>query len=143
MASSDDTQLVMRGILEGARDILIKPLRVEELRVLWQHLVRSTSELTKTEVRLPASVRDELMDGNIPYGEASTNQVGLVTPSPLASNQFSPIISPSLTHLSLSLSLFHTLAHTHTHTHTHTRTPQLFHFGYSQSHDNIEKIWDW
>eukprot|EP00193_Tetraselmis_chui_P020925 CAMPEP_0177795074 /NCGR_PEP_ID=MMETSP0491_2-20121128/26015_1 /TAXON_ID=63592 /ORGANISM="Tetraselmis chuii, Strain PLY429" /LENGTH=678 /DNA_ID=CAMNT_0019317833 /DNA_START=295 /DNA_END=2334 /DNA_ORIENTATION=+ len=74
MASSDDTQLVMRGILEGARDILIKPLRVEELRVLWQHLVRSTSELTKTEVRLPASVRDELMDGNIPYGEASTNQ---------------------------------------------------------------------
>jgi len=46
----------MRAIVEGARDFLLKPLRVEELKVLWQHVVRYTSEITKLDGTDPAKV---------------------------------------------------------------------------------------
>mmetsp|Transcript_40139 Transcript_40139/g.103906 ORF Transcript_40139/g.103906 Transcript_40139/m.103906 type:complete len:491 (-) Transcript_40139:175-1647(-) len=74
MSGTSDTQLVMRGVMDGARDFLIKPLRVEELKVLWQHLVRFTSEITKTDAQLNV-VKVEL-DGGRPAGEVSTSQNG-------------------------------------------------------------------
>ncbi|XP_071698622.1 two-component response regulator ARR2-like [Rutidosis leptorrhynchoides] len=41
MMSADDGQsLVMKGITHGACDYLIKPIRIEELRNIWQHVVR-------------------------------------------------------------------------------------------------------
>jgi len=49
MSGSSDTQLVMRGVVEGARDFLVKPLRSEELKTLWQHVVRHTSEIVKPD----------------------------------------------------------------------------------------------
>jgi CheY-like chemotaxis protein len=40
MSSNADTSVVLRGIMHGAVDYLIKPIRVEELRNIWQHVVR-------------------------------------------------------------------------------------------------------
>ncbi|KXZ42538.1 hypothetical protein GPECTOR_137g645 [Gonium pectorale] len=40
MSSNGDTSNVLRGVTHGACDYLIKPVRLEELRNLWQHVVR-------------------------------------------------------------------------------------------------------
>uniref|UniRef100_A0A0C9RV56 TSA: Wollemia nobilis Ref_Wollemi_Transcript_11459_2238 transcribed RNA sequence n=1 Tax=Wollemia nobilis TaxID=56998 RepID=A0A0C9RV56_9CONI len=40
MSANGETRLVMRGITNGACDYLIKPVRIEELRNIWQHVVR-------------------------------------------------------------------------------------------------------
>lgn len=40
MSSNGDTSIVMKGITHGACDYLIKPVRMEELRNIWQHVVR-------------------------------------------------------------------------------------------------------
>lgn len=42
MSSNGDTNVVFRGVTHGAVDFLIKPVRVEELRNLWQHVVRKS-----------------------------------------------------------------------------------------------------
>mmetsp|Transcript_24530 Transcript_24530/g.68262 ORF Transcript_24530/g.68262 Transcript_24530/m.68262 type:complete len:405 (-) Transcript_24530:340-1554(-) len=56
MSDSPENSAIMRAIVEGARDFLLKPLRVEELKVLWQHVVRYTSEITKLDGTDPAKV---------------------------------------------------------------------------------------
>ena len=43
MSSDSDTNVVMRGVTHGAVDFLIKPVRIEELRNVWQHVVRRRS----------------------------------------------------------------------------------------------------
>ena len=43
MSSNGDTNVVLRGVTHGAVDFLIKPVRVEELRNVWQHVVRRRS----------------------------------------------------------------------------------------------------
>ncbi|KAL3502013.1 hypothetical protein ACH5RR_036462 [Cinchona calisaya] len=40
MSGDDRTSLVMRGIKHGACDYLIKPIRTEELKNIWQHVAR-------------------------------------------------------------------------------------------------------
>ena len=40
MSSDSHTEAVMKGIVHGACDYLIKPVRIEELRNIWQHVVR-------------------------------------------------------------------------------------------------------
>ncbi|KAI5067129.1 hypothetical protein GOP47_0017657 [Adiantum capillus-veneris] len=40
MSANGDTGVVMKGITHGACDYLIKPVRIEELRNVWQHVVR-------------------------------------------------------------------------------------------------------
>ena len=52
MSSNGETNVVLRGVTHGAVDFLIKPVRVEELRNVWQHVVRrrreSVSSITET-----------------------------------------------------------------------------------------------
>jgi hypothetical protein len=43
MSSNGETNVVLRGVTHGAVDFLIKPVRLEELRNLWQHVVRRRS----------------------------------------------------------------------------------------------------
>ena len=52
MSSNGETNVVLRGVTHGAVDFLIKPVRVEELRNVWQHVVRRRKDL----VRLPLLV---------------------------------------------------------------------------------------
>ncbi|KAH7434275.1 hypothetical protein KP509_06G008700 [Ceratopteris richardii] len=40
ISSNADVKVVMKGILHGACDYLIKPVRIEELRNIWQHVMR-------------------------------------------------------------------------------------------------------
>ncbi|KAG2537686.1 hypothetical protein PVAP13_9NG196400 [Panicum virgatum] len=40
MSSNGDTSTVMKYITNGASDFLIKPLRIEELKNIWQHVFR-------------------------------------------------------------------------------------------------------
>lgn len=37
----------MEGITHGAVDYLLKPVRIEELRNIWQHVLRRNQELSK------------------------------------------------------------------------------------------------
>lgn len=40
MSANGETSVVMQGITHGACDYLIKPIRMEELRNIWQHVIR-------------------------------------------------------------------------------------------------------
>ncbi|KAF5943950.1 hypothetical protein HYC85_018027 [Camellia sinensis] len=40
MSANYDQELVMKGVTHGARDYLIKPVRLEEVKNIWQHVVR-------------------------------------------------------------------------------------------------------
>ncbi|XVF35656.1 hypothetical protein REPUB_Repub18cG0164900 [Reevesia pubescens] len=40
LSANGDTKLVMKGITHGACDYLLKPIRIEELQNIWQHVVR-------------------------------------------------------------------------------------------------------
>ncbi|KAK7411608.1 hypothetical protein VNO78_03043 [Psophocarpus tetragonolobus] len=40
LSSDSDTKLVMKGVTHGACDYLLKPVRIEELKNIWQHVVR-------------------------------------------------------------------------------------------------------
>jgi DNA-binding response OmpR family regulator len=40
MSSNGETSTVLRGVTHGAVDFLIKPVRIEELRNMWQHVLR-------------------------------------------------------------------------------------------------------
>jgi SHAQKYF class myb-like DNA-binding protein len=40
MSANADSSVVLRGIIHGAVDYLLKPVRIEELRNIWQHVVR-------------------------------------------------------------------------------------------------------
>jgi len=43
MSSNGETNTVLRGVTHGAVDFLIKPVRIEELRNVWQHVIRRRS----------------------------------------------------------------------------------------------------
>ncbi|KAL3650668.1 hypothetical protein CASFOL_007071 [Castilleja foliolosa] len=36
----DDKEMVRKGVIYGACDYLLKPLRIEEIKIIWQHVVR-------------------------------------------------------------------------------------------------------
>lgn len=40
LSANGETQTVMKGISHGACDYLLKPVRIEELRNIWQHVIR-------------------------------------------------------------------------------------------------------
>ncbi|KAG1663758.1 hypothetical protein FOA52_011809 [Chlamydomonas sp. UWO 241] len=62
MSSNGDTQSVLRGVTHGAVDYLIKPVRLEELRNLWQHVVRRRRDLVKEESEDLSHDRDDACD---------------------------------------------------------------------------------
>ncbi|KAJ7556399.1 hypothetical protein O6H91_05G081400 [Diphasiastrum complanatum] len=43
MSAVGETDVVMKGITHGACDYLLKPVRMEELRNIWQHVIRRRS----------------------------------------------------------------------------------------------------
>ncbi|XAR70003.1 hypothetical protein NMG60_11001812 [Bertholletia excelsa] len=49
LSANGDTKLVMKGITHGACDYLLKPVRIEELKNIWQHVVRRKKFDTKDE----------------------------------------------------------------------------------------------
>ena len=49
MSSDGDANVVLRGVTHGAVDFLIMPLRIEELRNVWQHVIRRRSTQLSAE----------------------------------------------------------------------------------------------
>ena len=56
MSANGETSVVLRGITHGAVDYLLKPVRIEELRNIWQHVVRRRREGSPGP---PPSTREE------------------------------------------------------------------------------------
>nr|QSD99768.1 MYB family transcription factor [Melilotus albus] len=44
LSEYSDTELVMKAISHGACDFLVKPVRLEELKIIWQHVLRKKFE---------------------------------------------------------------------------------------------------
>ncbi|OMO63918.1 hypothetical protein CCACVL1_22182 [Corchorus capsularis] len=63
MSSDDEKGVVMRGIIHGACDYLVKPIRIEAIRFIWQHVVRRKKcSLEELEQKLNNDVnRDRLL----------------------------------------------------------------------------------
>lgn len=54
MSSNGEHSTVLRGVTHGAVDFLIKPVRIEELRNIWQHVIRrSGRHAASSQVRGP------------------------------------------------------------------------------------------
>jgi len=49
LSANGDTKLVMKGIAHGACDYLLKPIRIEELKNIWQHVVRKKKVESKDQ----------------------------------------------------------------------------------------------
>eukprot|EP00250_Pteridium_aquilinum_P033443 c564_g1_i1 orf=31-1320(-) len=53
MSANGETSNVMKGISQGACDYLLKPVRLEELRNIWQHVVRKQNPTVKEPEQAP------------------------------------------------------------------------------------------
>ncbi|MCO5594983.1 hypothetical protein L7F22_049018 [Adiantum nelumboides] len=51
MSSNSETSAVMKGIKHGACDYLLKPVRIEELKNIWQHVIRRKRRDSDTDER--------------------------------------------------------------------------------------------
>ncbi|KAL8502554.1 hypothetical protein ACS0TY_021623 [Phlomoides rotata] len=49
LSGNSDPKLVMKGVTHGACDYLVKPIRIEELRNIWQHVFRRKKLDTKSQ----------------------------------------------------------------------------------------------
>jgi two-component response regulator (ARR-B family) len=62
MSGNGETSVVMKGITHGACDYLLKPVRIEELSNIWQHVVRK--------------LRSEPKEHSASFEEGKINQQG-------------------------------------------------------------------
>ncbi|KDP33534.1 hypothetical protein JCGZ_07105 [Jatropha curcas] len=68
LSANGDPKLVMKGISHGACDYLLKPVRMEELKNIWQHVIRRKFD---NKDRNNFDNQDRTQYGN---GEATTDQ---------------------------------------------------------------------
>ncbi|KAI3985643.1 hypothetical protein MKX01_033926 [Papaver californicum] len=66
LSANGDTRNVMRGITHGACDYLLKPVRIEELKNIWQHVLRKKKVDPKDQNNLDNS-------GNLNSGKGPAN----------------------------------------------------------------------
>lgn len=53
LSANSDTKLVMKGITLGACDYLLKPVRIERLKNIWQHVIRKRMCDSKDQNKSP------------------------------------------------------------------------------------------
>lgn len=59
MSADDSKNVVMKGVTHGACDYLIKPVRIEALKNIWQHVVRKKKhEWKEKDFEQSGSVED-------------------------------------------------------------------------------------
>ncbi|KAE9604525.1 putative response regulator and transcription factor RR-B-type family [Lupinus albus] len=77
LSSHSDTKLVMKGVAHGACDYLLKPVRIEELKNIWQHVVRRKKfdggDKTSKEERAP-NIAGEGSQGIVSESSADQNK---------------------------------------------------------------------
>ncbi|XP_023006209.1 two-component response regulator ARR2-like isoform X2 [Cucurbita maxima] len=67
MSADDGKNVVMKGVIHGACDYLIKPVRIEALRNIWQHVVRKRKSEWK-DLEQSGSMDDGDRDQNLSEG---------------------------------------------------------------------------
>ncbi|KAH9304985.1 hypothetical protein KI387_009389, partial [Taxus chinensis] len=78
MSANGETRAVMKGITHGACDYLLKPVRFEELKNIWQHVVRKKKTETKDHDHLGQGDENEKDKCGMENGEygSSANEEG-------------------------------------------------------------------
>lgn len=72
MSADDSKSVVMKGVTHGACDYLIKPVRIEALRNIWQHVVRKRKHEWKDLD--PSASADEQKPPEEPDYSSSANE---------------------------------------------------------------------
>ncbi|WOH02247.1 hypothetical protein DCAR_0521636 [Daucus carota subsp. sativus] len=62
MSVDDKRENVMKGVMHGARDYLVKPIRILELQNIWQHVLRKTA----LDPEKSSLITEEIVVGNLP-----------------------------------------------------------------------------
>ncbi|XP_074339245.1 two-component response regulator ARR2-like isoform X2 [Apium graveolens] len=65
MSADDSKNVVMKGVTHGACDYLIKPVRLEALKNIWQHVVRKRKHVWK-DIEQSGSVEDGKLQQQLP-----------------------------------------------------------------------------
>ncbi|XP_073276810.1 two-component response regulator ORR22-like [Primulina huaijiensis] len=68
LSANGDPKLVMKGVTHGACDYLVKPVRIEELRNIWQHVLRR-KKLSNNQNKSPGHAKCHHENGE---GDGST-----------------------------------------------------------------------
>lgn len=71
LSAHSDTKLVMKGITHGAVDYLLKPVRIEELKNIWQHVIRRKKIDPKDQNKSPNE--DKARHGNSESGQGASS----------------------------------------------------------------------
>lgn len=74
LSANDDPKLVMKGVRHGAVDYLLKPVRIEELKNIWQHVIRKSQSSQQKDKAVSDSEAGE--GGSAPLfmdGEGNAN----------------------------------------------------------------------
>lgn len=70
LSANDETETVMKGINHGACDYLVKPVRLEQLRCVWTHVVRNN----KPDPRNSTSGGNDDADEKLQLGEGDKGE---------------------------------------------------------------------
>ncbi|KAL7093335.1 hypothetical protein ACP275_11G034900 [Erythranthe tilingii] len=77
LSANGDPKLVMKGVTHGACDYLVKPVRIEELRNIWQHVLRRKKCDNKNPKKSSGQVKSHQTNGEgglgSPLGNADQN----------------------------------------------------------------------
>lgn len=73
LSAHSDTKLVMKGVRHGAVDYLLKPVRIEELKNIWQHVIRRKSSDGKDQNKASNEERAPNVSGGGSQGIISEN----------------------------------------------------------------------
>lgn len=85
LSANGDPKLVMKGITHGACDYLLKPVRIEELKNIWQHVIRrrqfDSREQNSSNIQVKNSAKGNgtgtvNSDKNIEIGKRRKDQNG-------------------------------------------------------------------
>lgn len=75
LSAYGDPKLVMNGITHGACDYLLKPVRMEELKNIWQHVIRRKKSTSKNQSQLPNQDK-----GNGESGQGAHGAITIANP---------------------------------------------------------------
>ncbi|XP_045816741.1 two-component response regulator ARR12-like [Trifolium pratense] len=76
LSGNGDKERVMKGVIHGACDYLMKPIRMEELQNIWQHVVRKRKKIESKDQNKDAVAHEEKIsnvDGVSDPGTTSEN----------------------------------------------------------------------
>ncbi|XP_073132111.1 two-component response regulator ARR10-like [Henckelia pumila] len=71
LSANGDPKLVMKGVTHGACDYLVKPVRIEELRNIWQHVLRRKKLDSSNQDKSPGHAKYQHENGE---GDGSSSR---------------------------------------------------------------------